>query len=54
MECVPLFRRMQLMEDKTKHFGHVLPVSLLADDVLGALSRSKKFSYVLPEETPAT
>ena len=37
MEYVPLFRRMQLLEDKTKHLPHVLPVSLLADDPLGAL-----------------
>jgi len=28
---------MQLLEDKTKHLTHVLPVSLLADDPLGAL-----------------
>jgi hypothetical protein len=28
---------MQLPEDKTKHFAHVLPASPLADDALGAL-----------------
>jgi hypothetical protein len=28
---------MQLLGDKTKHLAHVLPVSLLADDALGAL-----------------
>jgi len=28
---------MQLVEDKTKHCAHVLPVSLLTDDALGAL-----------------
>jgi hypothetical protein len=28
---------MQFLEDKTKHLAHVLPVSLLADDALGAL-----------------
>ena len=28
---------MQLLEDKTKHFAHVLRVPPLADDALGAL-----------------
>jgi len=28
---------MQLVEDKTKHLAHVLPVSLLVDDPLSAL-----------------
>jgi hypothetical protein len=37
VKYVPLFRRIQLLEDKTKHFADVLPVSLLADDALGAL-----------------
>lgn len=37
MEYVPLFRRMQLLEEKTKHLAHVLPASPLADDELVAL-----------------
>jgi hypothetical protein len=28
---------MQLLEDKTKHLAHVLPLSLLANDPLGTL-----------------
>jgi hypothetical protein len=48
VEYVPLFRQIQFMEDKKKHFTHVLRGTPLAGDALGALQTGRVTASIAP------